>query len=664
MFKQLISFILFSILTAFLACSINAQPSYKNKLNDSLGIALIEAKHDTTKAIILMLQYNNTKSVNPKLAIKYLEQANVILLNSTSVLLKIKLLMATGHAYYYISDYKKSIACFIKLLKIQEQQNNQRGIASMHNNIGVIYLEANDTANALKHGLKSLKIKLKINDNDSDDVSQISMSYSSIGKTYFAMNNFKLALEYDFKALNIAIKLKNKKREALMYNNIGSVYATQKNYSEAANCFKKAYKIYQLLNDDENLALCLNNMAELHFCKNNYNQAIEKYNQALVIALNLEAVSDIQTCYVGLQKSYFEMHNYKKAYDYLQKYNTIKDSIYSEENSTQMNELLAGFDSEKKEQEITLLQNENKTAKTLRNVLIAGVLLFIGFVFLLLNRYNVKQKLNEQLAQKNALIEDTQKEINDSINYAKRIQASFMGSKHNLNNNLNDYFIYLKPRDVVSGDFYWSNSAINNKLFVCIGDSTGHGIPGAFMSLVNISLLNEAVYSKNISDTASILNFVRGIIKKGVLPDEQGQGGNDGMDCSLMCFNFEDNTLCYSCAYNPIWVVRTNNNVQELIILNADKMPVGRSFKDEVTFTQNKFQLQKNDSVYALTDGFQDQFGGQNGKKFMAKQLKEIIVSNAQLPMKEQEYILKMAFKNWKGNLEQVDDVCIMGIKI
>ena len=193
-----------------------------------------------------------------------------------------------------------------------------------------------------------------------------------------------------------------------------------------------------------------------------------------------------------------------------------------------------------------------------------------------------------------------------------------------------------------------------------MADSTGHGIPGAFMSLLNISLLNESVLSRNYTSTIDILNFIRNILILGLKPDETGQGGNDGMDCSLIIIDFKTLEMEFSGANNPLWIIRQNNVIE----LKADKMPVGRSPKETVSFSSQKFQLQKNDLIFGFTDGFPDQFGGPKGKKFKYKQLEELLLSTSNEPMEIQKQKLDEVFENWKGSLDQIDDVCIIGMRV
>jgi ligand-binding sensor domain-containing protein/serine phosphatase RsbU (regulator of sigma subunit) len=297
------------------------------------------------------------------------------------------------------------------------------------------------------------------------------------------------------------------------------------------------------------------------------------------------------------------------------------------------------------------------------------------------------------------LIEEKHKEITDSINYAERIQRSFLATKELLDENLSsfrgtkqsqtnanilsvldyartdkdydlnyerDYFVFFQPKDVVSGDFYWASNLpsafgrVGEGLFILVtADSTGHGVPGAIMSLLNITSLESAI-KDGFTEPSDILNATRKTIIERLKKDGSSEGGKDGMDASLICFDFANSKFTYAAANNPIWVVRAN----ELIELKPDKMPLGKHDKDYEPFIQHDFEMQKGDVVYTLTDGLPDQFGGQKGKKFMYKKLKELLVSIAGEPMEKQKQILADALNTWKGDLEQVDDVCLIGVRV
>ena len=257
-------------------------------------------------------------------------------------------------------------------------------------------------------------------------------------------------------------------------------------------------------------------------------------------------------------------------------------------------------------------------------------------------------------------LEHKNKEIVDSINYAQRIQKSLLASDQLLQKNLKDYFVFFQPKDIVSGDFYWGAELSDKRFALVTADSTGHGVPGAIMSMLNISCLNEAIEGQKLLQPKDILNYTRYKVIKHLSNDGSQEGGKDGMDCSLICFDFLNNKFNYSAANNPIWIIRNN----ELIELKPDKMPVGKHDRDSESFNQNEIELQKGDVIYTLTDGMPDQFGGPKGKKYMYKQLKELLLSISQLPMVQQKEKLFSEFIKWKSDMEQVDDVLLIGVRV
>lgn len=270
----------------------------------------------------------------------------------------------------------------------------------------------------------------------------------------------------------------------------------------------------------------------------------------------------------------------------------------------------------------------------------------------------VKER-TEEVSHQKALIEEKHQEIKDSINYAERIQRALLTSKKILNDNLKDYFILYRPKDVVSGDFYWASKLQNGNFAMLLGDSTGHGVPGAIMTMLNISCL-EKVVAKGITSPDEILFETRKLIVEYLKNDGTEEGGRDGMDCSLICFDFENNIMSTSAAYNPIWVIRQG----EIIEIQADRMPVGKHEKDQEFFTLHTLPLQKDDLIILFTDGYVDQFGGADKKKFKQSRFKELLLKVANEPLDEQQKIIDLTFQDWKKNLEQIDDMCVIGILI
>ncbi len=653
--------------TCFLLCGLIAQANQPDG-TDSLFAALKVAKHDTDKAKTLVLMAELYNDSDPKKGIEYLKQAYELSLNTTNYRLQSDITNQIGYDYYYLSDFNHSVEFFLKTLVICEKQNNKRGIAACHNNIGSIYLELDDTAKALKHHLMALKLRKENTEGNEHSKNDIAMSYGNVGKTYFAMQNFEKAMEYYKLSLLSSKEDGNRNREALMLNNIGSVLAEQKKYDEAYAYYANACRIYKELDSPDNMALCLNNIAEIHFRKKEYDKSIENYKASLAYSEKLSALTDMKTSYDGLHNCYLQLNDFKLAHDYLLKYIDTKDSIFSEENSMQINELLARFDSDKKEQEIILLQKDKEISSWLRNSLIFGSVLLLFLAFSLYSRYRVKHKANEELSVKNRNIEEQkhivehqklslevhQKEIVDSINYARRIQDALLANTAILKNNLPQHFVLFSPKDIVSGDFYWA-AEHDTHFYLAVCDSTGHGVPGAFMSLLNIGFLSEAIKEKNIAKPHDIFNYVRQRLIDSISKEEQ----QDGMDGILLCIDKTSGAVTYAAANNSPVLIRNG----ELVEMPKDKMPVGKGEKTE-SFKLYSIDLQKGDSLYLYTDGYADQFGGPAGKKFKYNQLNTLLANGSELTIEEQSTLLNKQFLEWKGRLEQVDDVCVIGIRI
>jgi len=300
---------------------------------------------------------------------------------------------------------------------------------------------------------------------------------------------------------------------------------------------------------------------------------------------------------------------------------------------------------------------EMKKAQDLISIVNLFILFFITVLFFsFFRRENII--FQKAILKQKDIIEEKQKEILDSINYAKRIQFSLLASENLLNQNLPEHFVLFKPKDVVSGDFYWATPTNEGFIYIT-SDCTGHGVPGAFMSLLNISKLSQAINENKITRPDLILNNIRSEIIR-ALNAEGSEESKDGMDAILCKLDIKNMKLQYAAANNSFYIIRNN----ELLICNADKMPVGKGHDDSISFSFNEIDLKKGDIIYTLTDGYADQFGGPKGKKFKYKPLENILLSIHALPMKEQNILLNQKFEDWKAQLEQVDDVLIIGVRV
>ncbi|HQQ93522.1 MAG TPA: YfiR/HmsC family protein [Bacteroidia bacterium] len=292
----------------------------------------------------------------------------------------------------------------------------------------------------------------------------------------------------------------------------------------------------------------------------------------------------------------------------------------------------------------------------------------ISVIFLLfairsnIQRKKANQLLSEQkkvVEHQKQLVDEKQKEIVDSINYARRIQTALMAHDKLLSKHLPEHFVLFRPKDIVAGDFYWATPTNGGFMYVT-GDCTGHGVPGAFMSLLNISKLNETINQKNITRPDLVFNDIRNEITRALNPEDSTEDSKDGMDAVLCKLDLRNMKLQYAAANNAFYVIRNH----EVIVCKADKMHVGKAFNAVGMFTYYEMDLQKGDCIYTFSDGYSDQFGGPNRKRFKSVQLKELLVKISALPMTEQRHVLNETFENWKGNIEQIDDVLVIGVRV
>ena len=361
-----------------------------------------------------------------------------------------------------------------------------------------------------------------------------------------------------------------------------------------------------------------------------------------------------------------KLKNYELALAYNKLYSTIKDTLLNEESLNQTSELNTRYETDKKEKEILLLtkdqQLKDKTLKEQRLVrigLISSLGLFLVLSFLLYNRYRFKQKANLILEKQKQEIHKKNTQITDSIDYAKTIQDAILPSTEKLNTFFSDYFILYKPKAIVSGDFYWTTKK-GNKIICAAADCTGHGIPGAFMSLLGHNILENVVQRESSVNPGAMLKALNQEIV-----DRFSTGRDEtvkhGMDIAIISIDIQAQQLEYAGARNSLYIIREGR----LIEIKADRMSTGIIAKNQETivYTNQLHDLQKDDMLYLFSDGFPDQKGGPDKKKFFYQPFKELLISISQLPVNEQKQKLDETITTWMGEGEQVDDILIMGIR-
>jgi sigma-B regulation protein RsbU (phosphoserine phosphatase) len=311
------------------------------------------------------------------------------------------------------------------------------------------------------------------------------------------------------------------------------------------------------------------------------------------------------------------------------------------------------------------------SALSVEEIMVSGGLLTLSVavfsILLIRMRFRLTKK---ELVARFALeeskheLQEKNDEIVDSINYAKRIQSALIPPPSVLRKILPNSFVLFKPKDIVSGDFYWaSDVTTDNKeklVLFTVADCTGHGVSGAFMSIIGLKIFNQSVKQRDVNSPAKALDYLNNEVFNTVNKHSEGDEIiRDGMDVALCAVNFSTLKLYFSGANNPVYIVRN----KELHEIKGDKKPIG-SYEAEATFTDKEYQLEKDDMVYIFSDGYPDQFGGPKGKKLKYKPFKEMLITNSNKPLEEQEQGLDKLFENWRGDLEQLDDVCIIGVRV
>ncbi|MCX6296791.1 MAG: tetratricopeptide repeat protein, partial [Bacteroidetes bacterium] len=524
-----------------------------------------------------------------------------------------------------------------------EKLNDVNSVSTLQGNIGETYRKMRNYNKAIECFNSSLNLGMQINDS-----LRIENAIASLGAVYYDINDLEKSLYYFKSGLAYYKSVEDFNKVALSQNNIGSIYNELEKYPEAIANYKEAMDIFLNLKDSTSYAMCLANIGNVYNNMKDYKQGIDYALRGLDISFRLNDRNTIAACYVFLAEGYQFSGDYQHAFKYQTKLLNLKDTIYDLKTNQNIAEMQTRYDTEKKEKQNQILKQENdlqnlsiNRQKIINYSITLGLVLVIGLAFFIFKGYKQKQKANLQLeekniliGQKNKIVEEKNKDITDSIRYAKRLQTAILKPENTLANYFDDGFILFIPKDIVSGDFYWFEK-FGNLSLIAAADCTGHGVPGAFMSIIGCNLLSQAVNEYAITYPAAILNSInKGLTKVLQQKGEAGSIVKDGMDIAL-------------CSFDP------------------EKIPVGAFIDSEIrTFKCHEIPVLKGDMLYMFSDGYADQFGGTAGKKFKYKPFQKLLMDIYKKPCAEQRAILSDSFDSWKGSLEQIDDVLVIGIRI
>ena len=518
---------------------------------------------------------------------------------------------------------------------------------------------------------KKLEKFAKKNKNDS----ALARAYYVQASIYYKNMNFNKSIKYFERELKIKEKTSAPDKIAESYYNLGSTCLKLNKNSKGKNYFNKSLKISSKINDKD---LMYANHSALSLT----NEKLGNYRAALasVRYLNNEDQGEYNETIGLYQKKVFEqkqitkkksreLKTVKKSYVKTQE---ILDTTTSKLNITEQEKISLEEDTLRKNLKISSLnfqkllgeydmkakQQELKRQQQLTYIFIGGfIIIFILSIFLF-KLFVTKKKINKELITQKEKIIKQNLEITQSIRYARRIQDAILPSEKMFEENFIEYFIFYKPKNIVSGDFYFLRKINDYVVFAAI-DCTGHGVPGAFMSMLGMAFLNDIVRQKEVTKASQILDLLRENVKQSL--NQTGKKGEqkDGMDMAVCVINTKINKVQFAGAHNPLVIIRNN----ELIEFKGDRMPVGIHRKEK-EFSNHDYNLQKNDKLYVYSDGFADQLGEKNHTKYKSKRFKEFLLSTSNKSMKEQSVLIQQEYTTWKGNCKQIDDIVIIGVKI
>ena len=581
--------------------------------------------------------------------------------------------------YYHSSNYQKSIEYNLKAHQLFESINDFEGQSNSYSQIGVVYYRMNNWERSIEYLKKALELAKKTN-----NVEDQGRFLNNLGNAYEKKGDYDKALEYHQKSLILKQETGDSLSISKSLSNIGNMHYHRGDYAKAIGYYKKSLKIKRNSEDYVGLTNVMQNMGFTYYKLQQYQAALKHVNEGIEIAHQIQNTYYIMSAYAKLGDIYYALEDYKNSHDYLSLHNKMSDSLAQVNNAKLIAEMDAKFEAEKKDNEIAVQQleiakkNTEVQLQTTQKIWFAiGLLLALILLVVAIRGIKQKQKTNRLLEVKNNLIEEKNKEITDSITYAKRIQEAILPSASLLNKHLKDGFVFYKPKDIVAGDFYWMHSVGDTILFA-VADCTGHGVPGAMVSVVCHHALNRAVREYNLTDPGAILDKTREIV---IDTFEQNNEFNvrDGMDIALCSIDHQQKNLSFAGANNPIYIISkhedtinslpSNCRVMEeyhtiLHEIKGNKQPIGSYSNDLKPFTTHTFNIHKNDLIYLFTDGYADQFGGEKGKKLKYGAFKKLLMLNSKNEMEAQKNALNKFFNEWKGDMEQVDDVCVVGIKV
>lgn len=566
-----------------------------------------------------------------------------------------------GVIYWIKGEYDKAIENTLSALEVYQKLNMEKEMSDEYTNLSLIYAMTKNFTKATNYALKAIKIRENINDNG-----LLAAGHQNLGYVYYQAGFKDKATQSFITSADFQEKANNRSELAGTYNNIGVLFQEQNKFNLAQEYYEKSLVICKEMNDKLGQHNAYSNLAEMYKLTKDFPKAKTYLDQAMAVASELKSQRTIAELYLKYSDWYQQQNQFEKSLEYYKIGTAMKDSLSDIDRNKQAAEAQAKYETNEKDKEIQLL-NKDKALQnialekqtTQRNAFIIGFVLVLALVVFVYRGYREKKKDNIIIESQKTLVEEKNKDITDSINYAKRIQEAILPSMELKNILFPSSFVFFQPRDIVSGDFFWFAEKKGKKIIAAV-DCTGHGVPGAFMSMIGTAFLNEIVNGKDIVTPSKILDNLRERIIVSLKQNVIGGENRDGMDIGLICFDENNSTVEFAGANNPLWIISDG----KLTEIKGTKQPIGFYEGPLMPFSQHSIKLKKGDTLFLLTDGFADQFGGPKGKKFKYSQLQNLLLAEQNETMPKLEEKLRITFQEWKGHLEQIDDVLLIGIRV
>ena len=499
---------------------------------------------------------------------------------------------------------------------------------------------------------------------------EVANCYNTTAVAYFNLEKPDSAMHFYQLSLEAANQIGDSITISKVMSNMADIHYSEGELDKAKVLATEALRIKIITKDTRGQALTKVILARIHIDLGEFSMAKQHLDEAYDLVHDAGYIDELVKVYEIYRKYYFELKDFKNAFTYYDLYQNLEDSLRGKETIQRLHAIELRSEREKQETKINLLEKDKELAKVnleKSNLLTysfaagGGLVLILGLVAL--RAYVRKKKDNELINEQKDLVENQKialeeknTSITDSIRYAKRLQEAIIPPIAVVNEYLDNAFILYKPKDIVAGDFYWIKKIGSSVLFA-VADCTGHGVPGAILSVVCHNALNRAVGEFNITEPAKILDKVSAIVEETFAKSEKDV--HDGMDIALCLLNKEKMELQFSGAHNALYQIR-NGEFQEF---KGARQPIPKIDKEK-PFSNETIALQKDDLYYIFSDGYADQFGGVNGRKLKYKPFQELLLRNSSLPMEDQLVELDSFFESWRGDEDQVDDVCLMGYRV